>query len=152
MEVGEDHPGCRYLDPTWGFCLAYNSAQVRRRVKLIMENMENKHQLSLNSAQTWCLDHLGSSYCKDGGESWAQPPLGSWLEGDQTGWTPGTYPYRGGSANMGEMSCSCMKDCTCNKDKCWCVDPEQQPVGPGGSVFLRACVSVACRARCDTNT
>ena len=91
MEVGEDHPGCRFLDPTWGFCLAYNSAQ------------------------TWCLDHLRSSYCKDGGASWAQPPLGSWLEGDQTGWTPGTYPYRGSSADSGEMSCACMKDCTCNK-------------------------------------
>jgi len=90
METGSDTPGCRFLDPTWGFCLAYNSAQM------------------------WCLGNTGSSYCKDGGADWAQPPLGTWLEGDQTGWTPGTYPYRGSSTDQGEMSCACMKDCTCN--------------------------------------
>ena len=105
MESGSDTPGCRFLDGN-GFCYAYNSAQ------------------------TWCGNAgLGSPYCKDGGADWAQPPLGN-AETSQTGWIPGTFPYRGSSADKGSMECACMKDCTCTDSKCYCVNENQPPVGP----------------------
>jgi len=79
----------------------------------------------------WCANGGSSTYCNDGGADWGQPPLGTSTT-SQTGWTPGTFPYRGDSASKGSIACACMKDCTCKGDeKCWCVDPDQQPVGPG---------------------
>ena len=105
MESGSDTPGCRFMDGN-GFCFAYNSAQ------------------------TWCgTAGLGSPYCIDGGADWAQPPLGN-AETSQTGWIPGTFPYRGSSADKGSMECACMKDCTCTDSKCYCVNENQPPVGP----------------------
>jgi len=105
MESGHDTPGCRFLDSN-GFCFAYNSAQ------------------------TWCGGAgTGSPFCTDGGKGWAQPPLGN-ADSSQTGWVPGTFPYRGGSTDKGSLECMCMKDCTCSEQKCFCVDKEQAPVGP----------------------
>jgi len=105
LESGSDTPGCRFLDGQ-GFCYAYNSAQM------------------------WCANGGDSTYCHDGGADWGQAPLGTATE-SQTAWTPGTFPYRGGSASQGSMACACMKDCGCNGGKCWCLNADQQPVGPG---------------------
>ena len=55
-------PGCRFLDGQ-GFCYAYNSAQM------------------------WCANGGSAAWCNDGGENWAQPPLGT-ATTRQTGWTP----------------------------------------------------------------
>jgi len=119
LESGSATPGCRFLD-TQGFCYAYNSAQ------------------------TWCASEgAGSSYCRDGGEAWAVPPLGS-AEGPQAGWTPSTFPYRGSSADRGAMECMCMKDCACTDSWCRCTNPEQTPVGPVTCHTLSPCG----RARC----
>jgi hypothetical protein len=105
LESREEYAGCRFVD-SWGFCYAYNSAQ------------------------KWCAtEGVGHPYCHDGGADWGKPPLGD-AEGPQTGWTPGTFPYRGSSEDLGSLECMCYKDCSCTSSKCWCADQEQAPVGP----------------------
>jgi len=129
METGSDTPGCRFMENTYGFCFAYNSAQ------------------------TWCGANPGNEYCKDGGADWAQPPLGSYEKGSQTGWVPGTFPFRGASEGQGSFQCACMKDCTCNGAKCFCVNAEQQPVGPGSYapelIIKSSGKGGSCACKCD---
>jgi hypothetical protein len=72
-----------------------------------------------SSAQMWCAaDGKESDYC------------GKTVPDGPEGWIPGTFPYRGQSAGLGSVACSCMKDCGCSKEKCWCVSGSQKPVGP----------------------
>ena len=131
MESGKDTPGCRYLDGQ-GFCYAYNSAQM------------------------WCANGGDASYCRDGGADWAQPPLGT-ATSTHTGWVPGSYPYRGTSATKGSMDCACMKDCGCTSswsgEKCYCVNADEQPVGPG-TMKIKSIVKLSgkkgnCACRCS---
>jgi hypothetical protein len=118
-------PGCRFLDGQ-GFCYAYNSAQM------------------------WCANGGSAAWCNDGGANWAQPPLGT-ATTRQTGWTPGTFPYRGKSAT-GSMACACMKQCSCTvgfkKWECRCVDANQKPVGPGSSVPTKIIVDQTKKDEC----
>ena len=111
LKSGSGMPGCRFLDGQ-GFCYA------------------------ASSAQTWCANGGSSAYCHDGGAGWGQPPLGTSIQA-QTGWTPGTFPYRGSSADMGSLACACMKDCACTNGVCRCVDEQQLPTGPGSFVPRR---------------
>ena len=127
LESGSDTPGCRFLDGQ-GFCYAYNSAQM------------------------WCANGGSSTYCHDGGANWGQPPIGASTQA-QTGWTPGTFPYRGSSADKGSLACACMKDCTCNRGKCFCVDEKQSPTGPGSfvpaTIFKSSSKKGECACVCD---
>jgi hypothetical protein len=45
-------------------------------------------------------------------------------------WSPQQGVLLYGSAGDGKTKygCQCMKDCTCNKDKCFCVSLDQRPV------------------------
>jgi len=83
-------PGCRFTD-SLRLCYIYDTAQ------------------------NWCLSNLDNSYCGDGGESWAIPPLGTSANGQyKTEFVPkkdvevaGNYP---GEENY---NCACMKNCAC---------------------------------------
>ena len=122
LESGSDTPGCRFLDGQ-GFCYAYNSAQM------------------------WCANGGSSTYCHDGGADWGQPPLGTSTQA-KTGWTPGTFPYRGSSADKGSLACACMKDCTCSRGTCWCVDEKQSPTGPGSFLPAKIHKSISKEGQC----
>mmetsp|Transcript_31775 Transcript_31775/g.64436 ORF Transcript_31775/g.64436 Transcript_31775/m.64436 type:complete len:274 (+) Transcript_31775:103-924(+) len=98
--------GCRFMDEN-GLCYAYNSAQL------------------------WCVDHMTNVNCHDGAEDWAIPPIGN-VDGGQyaTKWMPkkdakvaGDYP------SEPDYSCSCMKNCSCGRKNCRCVDKDQKGVG-----------------------
>ena len=107
------YSGCRYMDEN-GFCY------------------------SKEDSQKWCSQNPTSIHClnTDGGEDWAASPLGS-APSSSTKWQPwgltGSWNFRG--REEGRMSCACMKHCTCtprsNSWKCYCVDDNQGPVGPG---------------------
>lgn len=110
---------CKYLDSN-GFCYAYGSAQ------------------------TWCENNAGSTYCKS-----------------LAPWAPGTFPSRGSSSAMGSLSCVCYPNCGCTRSKCFCTDANQLPIGPVcssclhvecvcGLMWCRCAVRVKClEARCD---
>ena len=131
MESGSETPGCRFLDGN-GFCYAYNSAQM------------------------WCANGGDPTYCHDGGADWAQPLLGT-ATSQQTGWAPGTFPYRGSSADLGSLECACMKGCGCTTswsgEQCYCADKTQQPVGPGNmspkTVTYSSIQKDNCACRCN---
>ncbi|EKX53688.1 hypothetical protein GUITHDRAFT_100664 [Guillardia theta CCMP2712] len=108
LESGQETPGCRFLDAN-GFCYAYSSAQM------------------------WCSKNVGNSYCNDGGENWAQKPLGSVDSVAETNWTPhsNVKVYDGDTPTGETYNCQCMKRCSCTSSKCYCVDPNQAPVGKG---------------------
>jgi hypothetical protein len=122
MESGSDTPGCRFLDGQ-GFCYY------------------------MNSAQMWCANGGSATYCHDGGADWGQPPLGT-ATSSHTGWTPGTFPYRGSSADKGSQACACMKDCSCYKGVCRCVDEQQSPTGPGSFVPERIIKTSSKKGEC----
>ena len=48
----------------------------------------------------------------------------------KTQWKPQQDVLLYGSAGDGKtkFGCQCMKDCTCNNDKCYCVSMDQRPV------------------------
>ncbi|EKX43677.1 hypothetical protein GUITHDRAFT_163823 [Guillardia theta CCMP2712] len=96
--------GCRFLDVD-GFCYAYGSAQM------------------------WCRDNPTSSYCSDGGENFAIPPLGS---ASVAHWLPKkNIPIYDGEAISGAApyGCACMPNCSCTKKSCRCVNAQQISVG-----------------------
>jgi len=113
LEGGEsnhpDLPGCRFLDGN-GFCYAYGTAQM------------------------WCAGRgIDTPWCSDGGASWGLAAAGLGTAAEKpTDWTPhADVKFRGQWSDDAPYSCSCMKDCTCNKVKqCWCVDEDQKETGP----------------------
>jgi len=78
---------------------------------------------------------------------------GTYIDGDQTAWVPGTFPFRGAIAGKGSFECACMKDCTCVGTKCFCVNAEQKPVGPGSYapelIIKSSSKGGSCACRCD---
>ena len=42
--------------------------------------------------------------------------------------------FKGAAAAKGSMTCACMKDCSCYKGVCRCVNGQQSPTGPGSFV------------------
>eukprot|EP00286_Rhodomonas_abbreviata_P018760 CAMPEP_0181300898 /NCGR_PEP_ID=MMETSP1101-20121128/7136_1 /TAXON_ID=46948 /ORGANISM="Rhodomonas abbreviata, Strain Caron Lab Isolate" /LENGTH=835 /DNA_ID=CAMNT_0023406167 /DNA_START=13 /DNA_END=2522 /DNA_ORIENTATION=- len=99
--------GCRFLDAN-GLCYAYNAAQV------------------------WCASNTNNVYCNDGGADWALPPIGT-SAGDQysTSWMPksGAVLENPGAGDAATYDCACMKSCTCQATKCWCVSTSTTKVG-----------------------
>jgi len=149
-------PGCRYVDK-YGFCYTENAAQMWCKENPTSHHCDGSHDPTVaynhNTAGRHEDTHPGTdeieqgdsdpvTHGHDGGAVWARTPLGSALAESPgarstEGWKPGTFKYMG-NGNDGTTSCACMKDCTCRLSsrswKCYCVDKDQTPVGPGEAV------------------
>jgi len=125
--------GCRFTDAN-GFCYHYYTAQ------------------------QYCFHHPDDSdYCNDKGPDAAKPPLGEYTgESSEIGWEPVsdvtlTLPTRP-DLDGSKYACSCMRNCGCNgQGHCWCMDPEQQPIGTDEGSYTDTNITEhhAARGRCS---
>lgn len=145
-------PGCRYVDK-YGFCYTENVAQMWCKENPTSHHCDGDHDVTV------AYQHSGRhedthpvSRSHDGGATWARAPLGSALQEapgsrSTSGWQPGTFNYMG-EDKSGTVTCACMKDCTCRLSsrswKCYCVNKEQEPVGPSDQRPTRIIKSSRC--------